>query len=53
MADSKFATITDDMKQLLDLMDSVNTQRVVKRSVDVFREFLGENCQFEDFPNPN
>ena len=39
MANSKFANVSDeDMQALLNTKDSVNTQRVIKRSVAVFRE---------------
>ena len=54
MANSKFANISDDdLQQLLDTKDSVNTQRVVKRSVAAFREYLVDGCrspQFEECP---
>ena len=54
MANSKFANVSDeDMQALLNTKDSVNTQRVIKRSVAVFREFLTQKSldpEFEEYP---
>ena len=54
MANSKFANVSDeDMQALLNTKDSVNTQRVIKRSVAVFREFLMQKSldpEFEEYP---
>ena len=47
---SRFAEVTDqDIDDLDEERHSVSTKRVVSRSVKLFREFLGGNCQFEDF----
>lgn len=50
MSLSRFARISAEELDVLDgQKDSKNTKRVIRRSVSLFREFLGENCEFEGF----
>ena len=51
----RFAAVNEtDLDNLLESKDSENTKKIVKRSVIMFREFLGhESCDFESFSKEN